>query len=163
MATRVQNLKSLALTVADILHEVRNFKTGQLSGKIFHRQVGFSMISQCTKFEVSRFTRYEAMNGAKCRKLGGLGAVRGQSRPTSQRRAVGGGCGELRPAALFSADSHCRRRRRLSPIFRTTTYFFHQRFRSLVDDDDDRALHDLSADSTMTSPLLCDTTYLSVS
>ena len=31
------------------------------------------MISQCTKFEVSRFTRYEAMNsGAKCRKWGGL-------------------------------------------------------------------------------------------
>ena len=31
------------------------------------------MVSQCTKFEVSRFTRYEAMNGsAKCRKWGGL-------------------------------------------------------------------------------------------
>ena len=31
------------------------------------------MINQCTKFEVSRFTRYEAMNGgAKCRKWGGL-------------------------------------------------------------------------------------------
>jgi len=29
-------------------------------------------VSQCTKFEVSRFTRYEAMNGsAKCRKWGG--------------------------------------------------------------------------------------------
>ena len=29
------------------------------------------MISQCTKFQVSRFTRYEAMNGgAKCRKWG---------------------------------------------------------------------------------------------
>ena len=39
----------------------------------------------------------------------------------------------------------------------------HQHFRSLVDDDDDRALQDLSADSTMTSPLLCDTAYLSVS
>jgi len=39
------------------------------------------MVSQCTKFEVSRFTRYEAMNsGAKCRKWGGLGAVRGHSR-----------------------------------------------------------------------------------
>ena len=34
------------------------------------------MISQCTKFEVSRFTRYEAMNGgAKCRKWGGLGRL----------------------------------------------------------------------------------------
>jgi len=31
------------------------------------------MVSQYTKFEVSRFTRYEAMNGsAKCRKLSGL-------------------------------------------------------------------------------------------
>ena len=31
------------------------------------------MISQCTKYEVSRFTRYEAVNGgAKCRKWGGL-------------------------------------------------------------------------------------------
>jgi len=33
--------------------------------------VGLAMVSQCTKFEVSRFTLYEAMNGsAKCRKLG---------------------------------------------------------------------------------------------
>ena len=32
------------------------------------------MASQCTKYEVSRFTRYEAVNGgAKCRKWGGLG------------------------------------------------------------------------------------------
>ena len=32
------------------------------------------MISQCTKYEVSRFTRYEAVNGgAKCTKWGGLG------------------------------------------------------------------------------------------
>ena len=30
-------------------------------------RVGLDMVSQCTKFEVSRFTRYEAMNGgAKC-------------------------------------------------------------------------------------------------
>jgi len=30
-------------------------------------------VSQCTKYEVSRFTRYEAVNGgAKCRKWGGL-------------------------------------------------------------------------------------------
>jgi len=36
--------------------------------------VGLAMVSQCTKFEVSRFTRYEAANGgAKCRKWGGLG------------------------------------------------------------------------------------------
>jgi len=39
--------------------------------------VGLAMVSQCTKFEVSRFTRYDAMNGsAKCRKWGSLGAVR---------------------------------------------------------------------------------------
>jgi len=32
----------------------------------------------CTKFEVSRFTHYEAMNGgAKCRKWGGLGQLGG--------------------------------------------------------------------------------------
>ena len=32
------------------------------------------MASQCTKYVVSRFTRYEAVNGgAKCRKWGGLG------------------------------------------------------------------------------------------
>ena len=31
------------------------------------------MVNQCTLFEVSRFTRYEDVNGgAKCRKLGGL-------------------------------------------------------------------------------------------
>jgi len=36
--------------------------------------VGLAMLNQCTKFEVSRFTRCEAMNGsAKCRKWGGLG------------------------------------------------------------------------------------------
>ena len=40
------------------------------------------MVSQCTKYEVSRFTRYEAVNGgAKCRKWGGLvwlGGTQGQ-------------------------------------------------------------------------------------
>ena len=36
------------------------------------------MASQCTKFEVSRFIRYEAVNGgAKCRKWGGLGWLGG--------------------------------------------------------------------------------------
>ena len=39
------------------------------------------MVSQCTKFEVSRFTRYEAVNsGAKCRKWGWFEVVRGHSR-----------------------------------------------------------------------------------
>ena len=41
------------------------------------------MVSQCTKYEVSRFTRYEAVNGgAKCRKWGGLGWL-GVTRPRS--------------------------------------------------------------------------------
>jgi len=36
------------------------------------------MASQCTKFEVSRFTRYEAMNGgAKCRKWSSVGQLGG--------------------------------------------------------------------------------------
>ena len=51
---------------------------------ISYGRVGRAMISQCTKYEVSRFTRYEAVNGgAKCRKWGGLGwfrVVRGHSR-----------------------------------------------------------------------------------
>jgi len=36
------------------------------------------MVSQFTKYEVSRFTRYEVMDGsAECRKWGGLGWLRG--------------------------------------------------------------------------------------
>ena len=36
------------------------------------------MVSLCAKYEVSRFTRYEAMNGgAKCRKWGSLGQLGG--------------------------------------------------------------------------------------
>jgi len=50
-------------------------------GSFFISTVGLAMVNQCTKFEVSRFTRYEAMNSsAKCRKWGGLGVVRGHSR-----------------------------------------------------------------------------------
>ena len=42
------------------------------------------MVSQCTKFEVYRFIRYEAVNGgAKCRKWDGLGVVKGHSRSTA--------------------------------------------------------------------------------
>ena len=47
------------------------------------------MVSLCAKFEVSKFTRYEAMNGgAKCRmqkmqKMGWFGVVRGHSRSTA--------------------------------------------------------------------------------
>jgi len=44
--------------------------TTPLSGKIFYRLGGTCyMVSQYTKFEVSRFTRYEATNG-ECRKWG---------------------------------------------------------------------------------------------
>jgi len=53
-----------------------NSKTGQ--GRFFIGRVGLAMVSQYTKFEVSRFTRYDAMNGgAKCRKWGGLGWLGG--------------------------------------------------------------------------------------
>ena len=42
------------------------------------------MVIQCTKYEVSRFTRYEAVNGgAKCRKWVWFGVVRGHSRSTA--------------------------------------------------------------------------------
>jgi len=37
--------------------------TSPLSGKIFFGMVGRAMVGQCTKYEVSRFTRYEAVNG----------------------------------------------------------------------------------------------------
>jgi len=47
-------------------------------GRFFIGRVGLAMVNQCTKFEISRFTRYEAMNSsAKCRKWGGLGQLGG--------------------------------------------------------------------------------------
>ena len=47
----------------------------------FIGRVGLAMMNQCTKFEVSRFTRYEATNGgAKCIKMGWFRMVRGHSR-----------------------------------------------------------------------------------
>ena len=53
--------------------------TTPLSEKIFFGRVGRAMVSQCTKYEVSRFTDYEAVNGsAKCRKWGWLGGTQGQ-------------------------------------------------------------------------------------
>jgi len=55
-------------------------------GRFFIGRVGLAMASQCTKFEVSRFTRYEAMNGgAKCKlqKMRWFGAVRGLSRSSA--------------------------------------------------------------------------------
>ena len=52
--------------------------TTPVSGKIFFGRVGLAMVSQCTKYEVSRFTRYEAViGGAKFRKWGGLGGLVG--------------------------------------------------------------------------------------
>jgi len=46
-------------------------------GIFFIGRVGLAIVSQCTKFEVSRFTRYESINGsAKCRKWGGYGALK---------------------------------------------------------------------------------------
>jgi len=50
--------------------------TTPFQGRFFIGRVGLAMVSQCTKYKVSRFTRYEAMNGgAKCRKWGGLGQL----------------------------------------------------------------------------------------
>jgi len=52
-----------------------------MTGSSRFRFLGLAMVSQCTKFEVSRFTRCEAMNGgAKYRKWGGwewLGGTQG--------------------------------------------------------------------------------------
>ena len=54
----------------------------------------------------------------------------------AERRAVS-------PTALFTAAPDCRWRRRLSRFFAQRP--FYQHFRSLIDDDDDdRALHDLT-------------------
>jgi len=39
--------------------------TTPLLGKIFIGKVGLAMVGQCTKFEVPRFTRYEAINGVQ--------------------------------------------------------------------------------------------------
>ena len=59
--------------------------TTTLSGKIFFiGRVGLAVVSQCTKFEVFRFTHYKVVNGsAKCRKWGGLGRLGGHSRSSA--------------------------------------------------------------------------------
>jgi len=50
--------------------------------------VGRAMVSQCTKYEVSRFIRYEAVNGgAKCRKWGGFGWL-GGTRSTAMSPSI---------------------------------------------------------------------------
>jgi len=41
-----------------------DFEHAPFRGDIFIGRVGLVMVNQCTKFEVSRFTRYEAMNGS---------------------------------------------------------------------------------------------------
>ena len=63
---------------------VQNSKTGHLtltkslSWMVFVGSVGLAMTNLYTKFEVSRFIRYEVMNGGeKCIKLGGLGWLLG--------------------------------------------------------------------------------------
>ena len=72
------------LAVAKFSRSVHNVEiayvtlTTPLSGRFFIGRVGLAVVNQCTKFEVSRFTRYETMNsGAKCRKWGGLGRLGG--------------------------------------------------------------------------------------
>jgi len=48
------------------------------SRNFFIGRLGLAMVNQCTKFEISRFTRYEAINGgAKMQKWGGLGQLGG--------------------------------------------------------------------------------------
>jgi len=50
-------------------------------GIFFIGRVGLAMVNQCTKFEVSRFTRCEAMNdGAKMQKMEWFWMVRGHSK-----------------------------------------------------------------------------------
>jgi len=64
---------------------------GHLKGRFFIGRVGLTMVNQCTKFEVSRFTRYEAMNGgAKCRKWGGLGQLWGNQGLGKWRHSIEG-------------------------------------------------------------------------
>jgi len=47
------------------------------------------MVSQCTKYEVFRFTRYEAVKGdAKCRKWGGLGWLGGTQSQRQCHRSI---------------------------------------------------------------------------
>jgi len=61
-----------------ILKRVISPRPRPFQGRFFFGRVGRAMISQCTKYEVSGFTRYEAVNGgAKCRKWGDLGQLGG--------------------------------------------------------------------------------------
>ena len=50
--------------------------TTPLSGKIFSSAgLGLAMVNKCTKFEVSRFTQYEAMAVQNAENGGGLGQL----------------------------------------------------------------------------------------
>jgi len=55
-------------------------------GIFFIGRVGLAMESQCTKFEVSRFTHYDAMNGGANAENGVVWAVRGHSKSTAMSR-----------------------------------------------------------------------------
>ena len=60
----------LAATTRDLQKE-KTHPRGNPERFFFSRVEG-AMVSQCTKYEVSRFTHYEAVNvGAKCKKWGG--------------------------------------------------------------------------------------------
>jgi len=54
--------------------------TTPLSGNIFFGRVGCAMVSQCTKYEVSRFTRYEA---CEMQKMEWFRVVKGHSRSSA--------------------------------------------------------------------------------
>ena len=67
-----------ALSNGDIAVDLECPLTTPLSGRFLIGRVGLAIVNQHTKFEVSRFTCYEAMNGgAKCRKWGDLGWLGG--------------------------------------------------------------------------------------
>jgi len=62
-------LKSLALAVVEITWGVKFYNRSPDPDHALFREdffigrVGLAVVNQYTKFEVSRFTRYEAMNG----------------------------------------------------------------------------------------------------
>ena len=65
----------------EILKRVTWLWPHPFQGRFFIGRVGLAMVNQCTKYEVSRFTRYEAMNGsAKMQKMGWFGVATGHSR-----------------------------------------------------------------------------------
>jgi len=68
--------QSCSIIISNTASDYRSTVATCLSCTRFYRAMlcRVGLVSQCTKFDVSRFTRYEAMNGgAKCRKWGGLG------------------------------------------------------------------------------------------